>query len=100
MPNLFTTKLKIIYKDREGGEYKVVKRIWEKMDENGHYYVTGIQMSYSDKGFAIPIENIHGRVVHPEWEFIRKEVDYIRRVAESLPRGLVSDHDSEVESIR
>ena len=100
MPNLFATKVKIIYKDREGGEHKVVKRIWEKKDENGHYYVTGIQMSYSDREFAIPIENIHNRVIHPEWEFVRKEVDYTRQVAKSLTRGLVYNHDSEVEIIR
>ena len=85
MLNLFKTKITVIYMDNEGREHRVVRRIWEKKDENGDYYVTAIQMSYPNGGFAIPIEHIHNRIVPSEWKFMRKKVDYLQREATSQP---------------
>ena len=81
MSNLFETKIKLIYKDRKDEEHQVVRRVWEKKDKNGHYYVTAIKMSYLGGGFNISIEHIHDGIIPLEWTFVDKEFDYVRREA-------------------
>ena len=80
MPKLFKSKIKVIYKDREGREHTVIRRIWEKKNENEPYYVTAIQITYPSSEMNVAIENHHTWTVPEEWEFVRKEYDYIRQI--------------------
>ena len=49
---------------------------------------------------AVAVEQRHGWLIPPEWEFISEEWVYTRQVVNGEQRGHTYDHEDEVDIIR
>ena len=87
------------------GAIMVPKRIYEDWDANREqWHLKRIEFVYEDPEFSVPsdtpavaVEQRHGWLVPPAWEFISEVWEYERR---SPVEETVYDHESEVEILR
>ena len=101
---MVVSEIRSLYRDENDLFRTVIKRIWEEWDEGlQQWNLKRIEFIFEDPELpvrsdnpAVAVEQQHGWLIPPEWEFISEVWEYERkRVPET-----VYDHDSEVEILR
>ena len=101
---MVVSEIRSLYRDENDLFRTVIKRIWEEWDEGlQQWNLKRIEFIFEDPELpvrsdnpAVAVEQQHGWLIPPEWEFISEVWEYERkRVSET-----VYDHESEVGIIR
>ena len=101
---MVVSEIRSLYRDDNDLFRTVIKRIWEEWDaEQEQWHLKRIEFIYEDPELPVPSENPavaveqrHGWLVPPEWEFISEVWEYERK-----PESEVEyDHESEVGILR
>ena len=98
------SEIRSLYRDEDDLFRTVLKRIYEEWDaEQGQWHLKKIEFIYEDPEFSVPSENPavavdqrHGWLVPPEWEFISEVWEYERKAVSEVEY----DHESVVTIIR
>ena len=93
-----------LYRDEDDLFRTVLKRIYEDWDaEREQWCLKKIEFVYEDPEFPVPsdnpavaVEQRHGWLVPPEWEFVSEVWEYERKPVSEV----VYDHESEVRTLR
>ena len=104
MNNKVVSEIRSLYRDENDLFRTVIKRIWEEWDA-GHeqWHLKRIEFIFEDPEFPVPsdnpavaVEQRHGWLIPPAWEFISEVWEYARKPV----RETVYDHENEVRMIR
>ena len=101
---MVVSEIRSLYRDENDLFRTVIKRIWEEWDEGlQQWNLRRIEFVFEDPELpvrsdnpAIAVEQRHGWLIPPEWEFQSEVWEYERK---PVPET-VYDHDSEVTIIR
>ena len=102
---MVVSEIRSLYRDENDLFRTVIKRIWEEWDaEREQWNLKRIEFIYEEPELPMPsdnpavaVEQQHGWLIPPEWEFISEVWEYERR---SPVPETVYDHDSEVGILR
>ena len=103
MNNKVVSEIRSLYRDENDLFRTVVKRIWEEWDaEREQWNLKRIEFIFEDPEFPVPSDNAavsveqrHGWLVPPEWEFQSEVWAYERKSVSETEY----DHESEVNII-
>jgi len=98
------SEIRSLYRDDNDLFRTVVKRIYEDWDADWEqWHLKRIEFIYEDPEFPVPsdipavaVEQRHGWLIPPEWEFVSEVWEYERKPIEET----VYDHESEVRILR
>ena len=98
------SEIRSLYRDEDDLFRTVLKRIYEDWDaEQEQWHLKKIEFIYEDPEFPVPsdnpavaVEQRHGWLVPPEWEFISEVWEYERKAVSEVEY----DHESVVTIIR
>ena len=101
---MVVSEIQSLYRDENDLFRTVTKRIWEDWDaEQEQWHLKRIEFIFEDPELPVPSENPavaveqwHGWLIPPEWEFISEVWAYERK---RVPED-VYDHESEVGILR
>ena len=104
MSKMVVSEIRSLYRDENDLLRTVLKRIYEQWDaEREQWDLKKIEFIYEDPEFPVPsdnpavaVEQRHGWLIPPEWEFVSEVWEYERKPIEET----VYDHESEVRIIR
>ena len=104
MSRRVVSEIRSLYRDDNDLLRTVLKRIYEEWDaEQAQWHLKRIEFVYEDPEFAVPsdnpavaVEQRHGWLVPPEWEFQSEVWEYERKPVSEV----VYDHEGEVTIIR
>ena len=97
---MVVSEIRSLYRDEDDLFRTVIKRIYEERDaEQAQWHLKKIEFIYEDPEFPVPsdnsavaVEQRHGWLIPPAWEFISEVWVYERK---RVPED-VYDHESEV----
>ena len=99
---MVVSEIHSLYRDEDDLLRTVIKRIYEEWDAE-QWHLKKIEFIYEDPEFPVPsdnpavaVEQRHGWLVPPAWEFISEVWEYERKRFSEV----VYDHDSGVGIIR
>ena len=98
------SEIRSLYRDENDLFRTVIKRIYEKWDaELEQWHLRRIEFIFEDPELPVPsdtpavaVEQRHGWLIPPEWEFQSEVWEYERKPVSEV----TYDHDSEVNVIR
>ena len=101
---MVVSEIRSLYRDENDLFRTVIKRIWEEWDEGlQQWNLKRIEFIFEDPELpvrsdnpAVAVEQQHGWLIPPEWEFISEIWEYERKPVSET----VYDHNSEVGVIR
>ena len=104
MSKMVISEIRSLYRDEDDLFRTVLKRIYEEWDAEGEqWHLKRIEFIYEDPEFSVPsdnpavaVEQRHGWLIPPEWEFISEVWEYERKPESEL----VYEHESEVGILR
>ena len=101
---MVVSEIRSLYRDDNDLLRTVTKRIYEEWDaEQEQWHLKKIEFIYEDPEFPVPsdnpavaVEQRHGWLIPPEWEFVTEAWEYERKPVSET----VYDHEGEVRIIR
>ena len=98
------SKIRSLYRDENDLFRTVIKRIYEEWDaDREQWHLKKIEFIYEDPELPVPsdtpavaVEQRHGWLIPPEWEFISEVWEYERKQVSEVEYN----HESEVGIIR
>lgn len=101
---MVVSEIQSLYRDENDLFRTVIKRLYEEWDaDQEQWHLKRIEFIYEDPEYPVPsdnpavaVEQRHGWLVPPEWEFVSEVREYERKPVSEV----VYDHESEVRIIR
>ena len=104
MSNSVVSEIRSLYRDANDLLRTVLKRIYEEWDaDREEWCLNKIEFVYADPEFPVPsdtpavsVEQRHGWLVPPDWEFVSEVWEYERKPVSEV----AYEHEREVTVIR